>query len=275
MLSVGMRLWVLLFMCGCSAHIDLKFQLLQGATDCAPAAAGNPPVPMTCDQLTLDCADHLLLRVRQADTSDIISSRCVPLMAERDLCALEKLSEPISLIDSVPEGTRFKFQLAALHFNHATASLPATTGCDDDTNPPIRVFTGTSNDILVDGKDHTLDLMLTSCGSCANLPGSQASDLGFVLHDMGQPASDLGAPSDMAFASDGAIIQDLSGVDLVSLPDLTPPPDLAQSQCHDYSSIGGGSCCPAPVAPCVEPGSLCNGGGHAQLPPGGCCATCD
>jgi hypothetical protein len=220
MLSVGMRGWVLLLMCGCSAHIDLKFQLLGVATDCAPAAVGNPSAPMTCDQLTLDCADHLLLRVRQAGTTDIISSRCVPLRQERDLCALEHLSDPISLIDSVPEGTRFYFQLAALHFNPATANLPGTTGCDDDSNPPIRVFTGTSNEVLIDGKDHTLDLMLTSCGSCGNLPGQAASDLGaHPFPDMSQQASDLG------FASDGAAIDDLSSGDgPVMNPTDGPPP---------------------------------------------------
>jgi len=264
-------------MCGCSAHIDLKFQLLQGGTGCDDSVAGNPAAPMTCSQLTLDCADHLLLRVREYPSTDIISSRCVPLREERDLCALEQLSEPISLIDSVPDGTRFYFQLAALHFNRASADLAATTGCDDDNNPPIRVFTGTSNEILVDGKDHTLDLTLSSCGSCANLPGNQTSDLGLQIHDLAQMGfSDLGAPpSDMGSASDAAFIPDLSGLDFTTLPDLTPPQDLAQSQCHDYSSLGGGSCCPAPVTPCVEPGSMCRGGGIAQLPPGGCCATCD
>jgi hypothetical protein len=271
MLAGGMRWLVLLSLCGCNtAHIDLRFELLQGQTDCQ-SIPGNPPAPATCEQLTLDCADHLLLRVR--DVSDnIISSRCITLQDEPDLCALEKLKDPISLIDSVPSGTTFYFQLAALHYNPATGTKPKTQSCDDEINPPVRVFTGNSQPVLVDGKSHTLDLMLTNCGSCANLPGEGAPDLGaHPLSDLGQQAND------MSFASDGGVSQDLAPpADGGTVQDLALIVDLTQPQCvNDWSSIGGGSCCPATSSSCLAPGSDCGHGVGAQLPPGGCCAICD
>jgi hypothetical protein len=276
------RLWAILALAaGCSetAHIDLKFDLsLDG--QCTNTAPGNPPVPMSCEQLTTDCADHLSFRVRKAEGNrpgDIINSRCISMQAAgnpRNLCQLVGLHDPVSLIDSVPDGTRFIFQLAALKL------LDPNGGCDSDSPAPLRVFSGFSDPILVDGSDHQATLHLTTCGSCANLSPGAAPDGGVSASDLGAfdlgtfPATDMGAaPYDFATSADAGappdgfigFTPDLGSPpppDFSSLPDLSSPPDLT---CPLQQGTPG----------CMAPGDRCPDGTPALLPPGGCCAVCD
>jgi hypothetical protein len=293
----GMRWWVLLAGCSATAHIDLAFDV-QLASQCqASVAPNNPPVPMSCNQLTLDCADHLLFRVRQDQDDkpgDIISSRCIDLAAvghPRDLCALGNLKDPVSLIDSVPYGTTYIFQLAALRLQDPNG------GCDNELKPPLRVFSGYSDPVLVDGKSHTMMVHLQSCGSCSDLPfmngqdGAAASDMAILgASDLGSPLPDQAAPTDMVTMqvgdasppSDGAAIVDAAPPDLTRLPDLSQPTDLVTPICppgqmpSPYFSQGGAFCCPYPApSTCKKPGDHCDTGGVALLPPGGCCAVCD
>jgi hypothetical protein len=50
------------------------------------------------------------------------------------------------LIDSVPSGTPFIFQLAALQLGDPAAC------CDDETLTPIRIFSGYSDPIVSDAR---------------------------------------------------------------------------------------------------------------------------
>jgi hypothetical protein len=259
---------------GCSnAHIDLRFDVALG-TQCPMAALGNPSAPMTCGELTLGCATHLQFRVREVAEMDrpgnILSARCLDLAQAgrpRDLCQLEKLDNPLSLIDAVPHGTRFIFQLAALRVTDPDGN------CDGET-PALRVFSGVSDPVLIDGEDHAVTVHLQSCGSCDNLPGfdggGQAVDLGLFLTDLAM------APQDMNAAADAAISVDLAGADF-SHPDMAEPLCPAGQSPSEYFDQGGAQCCETPRPPgCLMPGADCGSGGvRALLPPGGCCAVCD
>jgi hypothetical protein len=103
--SMGMsrQIWVVLATlalgCAKTAHIDLVLDV-RVDDQCMSTAPGNPPPPMSCGELTLDCADHVLFRVRavmDGRPADIISSRCLGIEdvgRPRDLCALAALSAP-------------------------------------------------------------------------------------------------------------------------------------------------------------------------------------
>jgi hypothetical protein len=256
---------------GCeNAHIDLRFDVAL-TNQCGAAAPGNPGAPMSCDQMTLDCATHLQLRVREVKDDkpgNVLSQRCHDLSRAgnpRDLCALGSLDNPLSLIESVPHGTRFIFQLAALRLFD-----PAGGDCDDEVHRPIRVFSGFSDPVLVDGNDHALTVHLSNCDSCGNLPIQQpSSDLSLAAVDLGMAISDMSFPTDAFLPADG-------GPDFAS-----PRPDLSERVCpigqkeSPYFPEGARCCDEPPPLGCKKPGDDCGDNTVALLPPGGCCAVCD
>jgi hypothetical protein len=271
-LATVLVLW--LAACQEVAHIDLR---LRPSFDgqCEKSSVGNPSPPRSCDELTLDCATHLQTRVRKYQNgavTDIIGSSCVSIDAvgrPRTFCDLARRPEPLSLIDSVPLGTELVFQLRALSL------VDANGGCDNEVDEPIRIFSGISDPILIDGKDHLAVLHLSTCGSCSDLPSSPP-DGG---SQDASASSDLGATFDLASPSDAAVADAGTPPDLAP-PDLSPrdlstavcPPGQVESPYYPY----GARCCPVlPPSACPVPGSRCPDGTTALLPPGGCCAVCD
>jgi hypothetical protein len=267
---------VLCAACQETAHIDLRL-LPTFDGQCTSPSAGNPPPPQSCTALTLDCATHLQMRVRRYQNgaaTDIIGSSCVSIDAvgrPRNFCDLATLAQPVPLVESVPFGSEIVLQLRGLLL------VDLNGGCDNEDVEPIRIFSGVSDPIAIDGKDHVTPLHLSSCGSCADLPGNVAPAADMVAAN---PPYDLSASlGDLGIIADGGA-PDLAPPDLAP-PDLLPPPDLAMPVCppgqleSPYFPYGA-RCCPVlPPSQCAAPGSLCPDGTTALLPPGGCCAVCD
>ncbi len=283
------RILALVLLAGCTVAPQLSLHLdqdLQSQCQAASSVDPNPAPPMTCEALTLDCADHVEFRLRSETMSgapgDILRSVCLStaeMGSPQNFCDLVKLPHPVSLLNDAPNGTNLILELRALILSDPQG------GCDDENPSPTLVFSARSTPLAIDGQSHNVSVRLNYCSACPYRPmdagvvsdgAGPASDLA-LAPDLSEPVEDAGAPSDMFSASDLG-----SGPsDLGSPPDMSSPPaDMSPGTCPPGEQVSpyypqGALCCPASSSdPCPAPGSRCPSGDTALLPVGGCCAVC-